>query len=265
MSKLKRIHVFELEDQSWFPNIIRDCMTRTLNVMHSLVETNKYLPELLARVLKETNNTKIIDLCSGGGGPMVEAFDILKKEHGLKDLKLKMTDLYPHKQFANHINENNDKNISYLNQSVDATNIPESEVGLRTMICSFHHMRPKVAKQILRNAQDSNQPILIYEISDNKHPIWLTLISMPLTFIMCLFITLKVRPMTWQQIVFTYFIPIIPICFAWDGAISNARTYTLKDLSLLLKDLQSEQYHWESGSISGKPSDKLYLIGKPVD
>ena len=67
MSKLKRIHLFEIEDQSWFPNIIRDCMTKNINVMHSIVKTNEYLPELLARVLKETKTTKIIDLCSGGG------------------------------------------------------------------------------------------------------------------------------------------------------------------------------------------------------
>ena len=157
---------------------------------------------------------------------MLEAFKILKKKYGLEDLTLKMTDLYPNQQFANDINTSSDRDLSYATESLDATNIPHSELGLRTMICSFHHMRPKIAKQILSNAQEAKQPILIYEISDNSQPILLTLISMPITFILCLFITLKVRPMTWQQIVFTYLIPIIPICFAWDGAVSNARTYT---------------------------------------
>lgn len=265
MSNLKRIHLFEIEDQSWFPNVIRDCMTKTLNVLHSMVETNKSLPDLLARVIKETNSNKIIDLCSGGGGPMVEAMDILKSKHGLGNITLEMTDLYPHKQVANHINRNNDSNITYLTQSIDATNIPHSKKGLRTMICSFHHMRPTIARQILRNTQDAKQPILIYEISDNSHPIWLTLVSMPLTFLLCLLITFKVRPMTWQQVIFTYLIPIIPICFAWDGAISNVRTYTLEDVKILLSELQSENYHWESGAIKGKPSDKLYIIGKPLN
>ena len=71
MSNLKRLHLFEIEDQSWLPNIIRDCMTNTLIVMHALAGTNKYLPELLARVLRDTDTTRIIDLCSGSGGPMV--------------------------------------------------------------------------------------------------------------------------------------------------------------------------------------------------
>ena len=264
MSKLKRIHLFEIEDQSWFPNWLRDCMTKSLNVMHDLVEINKDLPELIAKVLKETNTTSIIDLCSGGGGPMVEAVNILKSKYGLKNIKLKMTDLYPHKAFAQYINSQNDDSSTYSTQSTNAINIPASEKGLRTMICSFHHMKPPIAKQILKNALDSRQPILLYEISDNSSPVFLTLITMPITFIVCLFITLKVRPMTWQQIVFTYFIPIIPLCFAWDGAVSNVRTYTLKDLNYLLKELQSDSYQWETGTIKGKFSGKLYLIGKPM-
>ena len=262
MSKLKRIHLFEIEDQSWFPNWLRDCMTKLIVVMHGILKTNKDLPPLLAKVVKETNSKKIIDLCSGGGGPMVEAVDILKKEHGL-DVQLKMTDLYPNIDFAKTINDKNNTDLSYSTQPVDATNVPDSEKGLRTMICSFHHMRPEVAKQILKNAKDDQQPIFIYEISDNSAPIFAWVIALPINFIMCLFVTLKARPMTWQQIVFTYMIPIIPLCFAWDGAVSNARTYTIKDMNELLKDLQSDDYVWETGAIEGKPSGKLYLIGKP--
>ena len=264
MSKLKRIHLFEIEDQSWFPNWIRDCMTKTLNVMHQLVKTNKDLPELLAKVLKETSSTKIIDLCSGGGGPMVDAMAILKKEHDLPNIELEMTDLYPHKKFAQQINDKKDSSITYNTEPIDATNVAISESGLRTMICSFHHMRPAMAKQILANAQQARQPIVIYEISDNSHPNFLTLITMPITFIVCFFVTLKVRPMTWQQLVFTYLIPIIPLCFAWDGAVSNVRTYTINDMNVLLKDLQSDDYIWETGKIEGKPSAKLYFTGKPV-
>lgn len=264
MSNYKRIHLFEIEDQSWFPNWIRDCMTRTITVMHKLVKTNKDLPRLLAKVLKETNTNQIIDLCSGGGGPMVEAMDILKSEYGLDNIQLQMTDLFPHKKFADHINDKNDSNLTYLTEPLDALNIPNSKKGLRTMIGSFHHMRPVVAKQILKNAQDSQQPILIYEISDNKPPVFLSFLGLPITFILCLFVTLKVRPMTWQQIVFTYLIPIIPICFAWDGTVSNIRTYTINDMNELLKGFDSKNYNWETGSIEGKPTGKLYLIGKPL-
>ena len=43
-----------------------------------------------------------------------------------------------------------------------------------------------------------------------------------------------VKPLTWRQIVFTYLIPIIPICYAWDGQASLPRMYTMDDVEVLL-------------------------------
>lgn len=80
---------------------------------------------------------------------------------------------------------------------------------------------------------------------------------------MVFFITPLVRPLTWQQIVFTYLIPLIPLFVAWDGAVSNARTYGMKDLDDLTKGLDSESYIWEKGLIKGKGGNKIYLLGYP--
>ncbi len=64
------------------------------------------------------------------------------------------------------------------------------------------------------------------------------------------------------QIIFTYIIPIIPICFAWDAVITSGRIYRMKDLDILLKGLGNKNYTWEKGIIEGK-SEKIYLIGCP--
>ncbi|MGK3992737.1 hypothetical protein [Sorangium sp. So ce1024] len=53
------------------------------------------------------------------------------------------------------------------------------------------------------------------------------------------------------------------VCFAWDGAASNARTYTLTDLDELLEGLSDEGYRWEKGVIRGRGT-KLYLLGLPT-
>ncbi len=85
----------------------------------------------------------------------------------------------------------------------------------------------------------------------------------PINIIAVLLLTPMVRPMSWQQLVFTYLIPVLPLAIAWDGAVSNARTYTLEDLDMLLQRIPSENYGWTKGKIPGKGGTKLYLKGGP--
>ncbi|WP_437585571.1 hypothetical protein [Sorangium sp. So ce1000] len=266
---MKRIHLFELEDFSWFPGWLRACMTRLIMVMHRALGTSEALAELVARALSESSTSNIIDLCSGSGGPMVDVVRILRERPGFEGIQLTLTDLYPNTEAAERINNQEGSNVSYQTSPVDATKIDGEVTGLRglkalrTMVSSFHHMKPEDARKILESAQKSRQPICIFEISDNGHPTLLSLIALPINFVMCLFITPLVRPMTLRQLVFTYLLPIIPLCFAWDGAVSNARTYTLDDLDELLRGLRSEDYRWEKGVTAGR-AKKLYLLGIPT-
>lgn len=259
---MKRIHLFEFEDLSWFPNWLRIALTRLINVMHQLLKSDDELVKLLDPLLTKTNSNRIIDLCSGSGGPMPNVVERLDKEKNHKNLSLTLTDLYPNLLIANKINAKND-NITYTTDPVDATNVAHTLKGLRTMVSSFHHMKPDDARQILKSAFDNKQPICIFEISDNSYPKFLWWAPIIMNILTCLFVTPLVRPFTIQQFVFTYLIPIIPLTFAWDGAVSNARTYTINDLTILLKDLQDPNYSWESGIIKGR-GNKLYLIGMPV-
>lgn len=261
---MKRIHLFEFEDFHWFPNFLRICMTNYIITVHKLLGSAEELAELLANLLKRTQHQSIIDMCSGAGGPMPEVKKLLEDKHGFSNLSLTMTDLYPNTQAAAAINQLNDPNLQYITTPVDATNVDENRKGLRTMICSMHHMTPSIAKKILKDAQKDQQPICIFEISDNSMPFILWWLAIPTSFIMTLFITPFVRPMTWKQIVFTYLIPILPIFIAWDGAVSNARTYTLEDWDELLKELPSTNYTWEKGTIKGKAGNKMYLMGIPA-
>ncbi|RNI22686.1 class I SAM-dependent methyltransferase [Rufibacter latericius] len=257
---MKRIHLFEFEDFPWFPDWLRISLTRLIVVMHRVLGTREDIATLLHKVLPSSAKPSIIDLCSGSGGPMMQVFETLREEPHLKGLTLTLTDLYPNQKLAHKINQSPTGNISYLTSPVDATHLPSDLVGVRTMVCSFHHMRPEPARKILQNAFNQRQPICIYEISDNSYPSSLWWIALPFNFLTPFFITPLVRPLSWKQLVFTYLIPIIPFFFAWDGAVSNARTYTLNDLDSLLKGLEAEDYVWEKGILQGK-SKKIYLLG----
>ncbi len=262
-SSMKRIHLFEFEDYPWFPNMLRTCMTRYIMAFHKLLGSAEELSELIARAFKHTKSHKVIDLCSGAGGPMLEVIQILRKKHGINDLQFTFTDLYPNLKAAKNINGNGDSNVTYLTEPVNASGLGKDNDGVRTMVCSMHHMKPDIARSILKDAQEARQPICVFEISDNSFPAWIWWIAFPINIITTLLLTPLVRPMTWQQLVFTYIIPILPICIAWDGAVSNARTYTLKDMDILLEGLESEHYQWEKDTIKGK-AKKLYLLGLPI-
>ncbi len=63
----------------------------------------------------------------------------------------------------------------------------------------------------------------------------------------------------------SFLIPIIPICFAWDGAVSNARTYTPANLDELLAGVSREGYQWSKGVRAAGLMQQLYLIGTPTN
>ncbi|MCB2378307.1 hypothetical protein LGH70_11975 [Hymenobacter sp. BT635] len=260
---MKRIHLFELEDFPWFPGWLRTCLTRLMVVMHRAIGSPQQLSKLLIRALAHSRQPRIVDLCSGSGGPMLEVLAHLQRQPGNSDLALVLTDLYPNIEVAEAVNRSTPPHLSYRTTPVDASQVGADLPGVRTMTGSFHHMRPALARAILQNARDSRQPICIYEMSDNSLPTAIWWISLPLIFVIAFFLTLFVRPLTWRQVVFTFLVPIIPLCFAWDGAVSNARTYTLRDMDDLLAGLETEGYTWEKGRITGRGT-KLYLLGLPT-
>jgi hypothetical protein len=253
---VKRVQLFEFEDLPWFPSWIRNCITRYIAVVHQLLGTREALTPLIRRLIEMTPSKKLIDLCSGAGGPLPEVARELKAQ-GL-DFELTMSDLYPNLEAAQHLASSG---IQYEETPVDATSVQHD--GARILICSFHHMKPDRARAILKNAHDEKKPLCIFEISDNGLPLFLFWLTIPAAFLMVLVLTPMIRPMTWQQIIFTYFVPLIPLFVAWDAAISNIRTYTLSDMEELTAGLD-DAYAWESGAIESRaPGKMLYLLGQP--
>lgn len=260
-----RFHLFEFEDLAWFPDWIRQMMTMYIRAFHRVLGTEKVIAPLLARAVAAASQREIVDLCSGGGGPMPDVMRRLQADHGIA-VKTTLTDLYPNQTAIAAVKAEDNPLLSYHPQSVDAGNVPSTLAGARTMICSFHHMPAPVAQRILNDAFAQRRPFLLFEVSDNEAPQLLWWLAIPFNIFTVLLFTPFIRPLTWQQIVFTYVIPILPVLIAWDGSVSNVRTYRVKDLEKMTAALQAPDYKWEIARIKkkGYPSTMPYVLGLPA-
>ena len=272
---MKRKHLFELEDQDWFPANLRGYMTDVLMVLCQKMGVHQVLEHEIQRLIEQYHVSKIIDLGSGSGGPMPELLQKLRSKQNTANLELLLTDLYPNAKAIETCFQI--EGISYSQTPVDATNlnIVETLHGMKhsdcllTMINSFHHMPPDVAQNILQSAVQNQKLLFIYELADNKIPFPVWLLMLPLGLLMnvisCLVLTLFVRPIDPKQILFTYLIPIIPICFAWDGQVSYTRIYTFDDIDLLCSGLKTEQYTWIKDDAQNADGKKFgtYILGIP--
>ena len=124
--------------------------------------------------------------------------------------------------------------------------VPSSLKGLRTQFLSFHHFKPEQAQAILQNAINNSQPIAIFE---GQQPSVKSLIPMFLSPLNVLLTTPFIRPFKVDRILFTYLIPILPLFILWDGVISVLRTYTVKELNMMISEL------------NGRPISIVYLLG----
>lgn len=265
---MKRVQLFEFEDFDWFPKPIRTSMTNLIVVFHKMMGTTELLTSLLKKVKEKQNFNQIVDMGSGSGGSMPEVIEHLNQDQE-NETNLLLTDLHPNPKLVQQVNEGKYKFTKYHPESFNATNLKDAPEGLKTMVNSFHHMPNEQAKKILLSAQENKQPLLIYEIGENNIPTllwWIMLpISLTVLIIMTLFMTPFVKQLTWQQLVFTYLIPIIPICYAWDGQASLVRMYTFKDIEELLQGTETDDYHWEMDQAKKANGKKLgyYILGLP--
>ena len=90
---MRRRHLIELEDQPWFPAVVRDLATDYLQFAQTASELDRAMTPLIREALAATGSTHIVDLCSGGSGPLTAVIEALR-QMGIQATAT-LTDLYP--------------------------------------------------------------------------------------------------------------------------------------------------------------------------
>jgi len=106
---------------------------------------------------------------------------------------------------------------------------------------------------------DSSVPIAIFEAQQRKLHF---LLPMVFSFITTLLFTPFIKPFSLKRIVFTYILPVLPVCIMWDGIASVFRTYTESEMQNMVNELKgTENYTWETGLTGTGAAKILYLTG----
>ncbi|TXK47127.1 class I SAM-dependent methyltransferase [Pontibacter qinzhouensis] len=257
-----RLHLFELEDQAWFPHIIRQGMLDFLRFMISKLGAYETAVPLLQELLTKTKQQHFTDLCSGAGGGIEVISQALNKQMGVP-VQVTLSDLYPNEAAYLYLKERSGGLIDFISEPVDATAVPASVQGTRTIFSSFHHFRPEQAQAILQDAADKRVGIGVFEGASKS---WLELIILWLVFpFLILLVTPFIRPFKLSRLFFTYLVPLIPIGIIWDGTVSLLRIYTPAMLQQMANKVHAPNYTWRAGKVGDKPGKHvIYLIGYPT-
>ena len=249
--------LFELEDQAWFPRSIRDAGTDHMRIMWEL---GAYQPVVgrLKEALVATGSRTIVDLCSGGGGPVVAVQRALEQAGLAVDVTL--TDRHPSTGAFQYARERSGGRIRFIDQPVDAAAVPEHLKGFRTMFAALHHFSPEAVRRTLQDAVAKRQPIAIFDMTrGTPPPPSMAILGNPLGVLLA---TPFVRPFRWSRLLWTYLVPIVPLYITWDALVSGLRLYSVRDLQGLVASLRGNEYVWQVGG-EKFPRSITYAIGYP--
>lgn len=266
-TEMKRVHAPELEDESWFPAPARDGLTSVLRESATLLGIFDAAAPLLAATIAETKADTVVDLCSGGGGPLLSLLAALERGHGQTPSAV-LTDLYPNESAFQACEAANPR-IRGLRTPVDATAVPDDLRGVRTLFNALHHLRPEQARALLIDAARKGQPLCSFEVVSRSPTTIIALCALP-------FVTLAITPFAksppLSRLALTYLLPVVPFAVWYDGMASCLRSYGDEDLAALLGDVESTlaaegiryRYRVEKSGVKWTPFTLTALIGTPI-
>jgi hypothetical protein len=239
---LPRLHLFELEDLAFFPAFLRDLSTDYLHFMETKFGLHQPIVRVLKRTIEGTRQGNLVDLCSGGRGPLPGVIAQLAA-NGLS-VEATLTDKFPNAGALSRLAALDPTRIRFRSDSIDAASAPRDLVGIRTMFNAFHHFAPAEARAVLQDAVRSRQPICIFDIPERSVPMLFPFFVIPLYVWLA---TPFIQPFRLSRLLLTYVLPIVPLTCWWDGLVSAMRAYTREEMLWLARGL--DDFQWDAGRL----------------
>lgn len=255
---MKRRHLFEFNEAAWVPQRIKALVTDYLRTVIEWAEPfSPQLPLMAQSLRRAGEDTSVVDLCSGGGGPwrhLSPQLDRMVK----REVPVTLTDKYPDRRAA--ALPRTPAAVSWHSEPVDATDVPESLRGMRTLFNGFHHFKPVTATRILSSAVENNESIVVMEMLRRSY---LSLLWLLFTPVLVWLVTPWIRPFSWSRLALTYVLPVAPLVIFWDTFVSILRCYTPRELQHMGQVAAGDRYEWFSGAYRYRRVSVTFLIGYP--
>lgn len=240
----RRLHLFEIHEQPWFPRSLRQLFQESLGLGLRTYKVYGSAREEFIAYLRRLRPAAILDLCTGSGTSAVELLESIRPSlPDAEHLTLHLSDLYPSPEILARYQDTHGASVRYLSEPVDIFRVPENVPRIWTMFTALHHFRPEEVRQLLLNAATRADGIAIFEGTSRE---WFSIITPALSFLPCMIMTAFVlRPFRLRNVLFSLFLPIIPFVMSFDGVVSGLRSYTTEELQQIVDGLDTPGFRWE--------------------
>ncbi len=260
---MRRYHLIELHEQSWYPASWRRIFQSGLGRALALGGILEGFSGPFQRFLTRCRATSILDLCSGSGEAARFVWKNVASTLGEdQQPKLILSDLFPNIEAFEKLKAEYPEGLEYFPEPVNAMSPPAATPRVRTLFNSLHHFRPDDARAILKDASEKADGIAVFEsTARNWKHIAQTILVLP--FAAAFLTAFMLRPIRFRNILWGLLIPVVPFTAAFDGLVSSLRSYTTQELEAMTRSLEPSDFAWEIGTvpIEKSRSEATYLLG----
>lgn len=257
---IPRLQLFEFNDASWAPAVLRETLTEALSRAIRWGKLNEGLVAPLARCLEQAGTSKVLDLCAGAGGPAIVLSEAMAARG--HDVHFLMSDLYPSIPHWEAACRAHPERLGFVPQSVDATAIPAglAEGRVPVIINALHHFPPPLARRVLHGACAHAPAVFIGETL-SRNP--LSFAAMGAAGLAGLYSTpFLAKNHRLAKTALTWLSPLALAASVWDGTVSALRTYLPGELHRMVADLPGWTWSWGTFAHSGGLGVGSWFMGQ---
>lgn len=258
VSAWSRLHLVEFTDMPGLARPLRRWLGDYLRGIVTLTRIFEPAAPRIADLLRATGGDRVVDLCSGAGGPWPALARPVAAALG-RSVQVTLTDLHPDADTWRWLEASTPTRVSGHPGPVPADDVPASLPGVRTLFDGLHHLPPDAARAVLADAARHGVPLVAAEAVERSA---LGLAGVLFSPLLVWLVTPFLRPLSLPRLLLTYAIPLVPLMVLWDGIVSVLRCYRPGELRALTAGLD-DGYDWRVERVRRRGPAATLLVGTP--